>query len=123
MKEIKHPNIVNFVDSFLVGEAELWVSHTWGEERGGGEGFSVASHQAMKRWYMYSDASFFSSCPFCLGWCGTIIVAFQFLDTVVGIQLCFIIRCVYVCVCMCMPLCACMITALVWGRGRERRRV
>lgn len=28
MKEIKHPNIVNFVDSFLVGEAELWVSHT-----------------------------------------------------------------------------------------------
>ena len=27
MKEIKHPNIVNFVDSFLVGEAELWVSH------------------------------------------------------------------------------------------------
>ena len=28
MKEIKHPNIVNFVDSFLVGEAELWVSPT-----------------------------------------------------------------------------------------------
>ena len=28
MKEIKHPNIVNFVDSFLVGEAELWVSST-----------------------------------------------------------------------------------------------
>lgn len=26
MKEIKHANIVNFVDSFLVGEAELWVS-------------------------------------------------------------------------------------------------
>lgn len=26
MKEIKHPNIVNFVDSYLVGEAELWVS-------------------------------------------------------------------------------------------------
>lgn len=25
MKEIKHQNIVNFVDSFLVGEAELWV--------------------------------------------------------------------------------------------------
>ena len=32
MKEIKQQNIVNFVDSFLVGEAELWVS--W--ERGGG---------------------------------------------------------------------------------------
>ena len=30
MKEIKHPNIVNFVDSFLVGEAELWVSHSGG---------------------------------------------------------------------------------------------
>ena len=41
MKEIKHPNIVNFVDSFLVGEAELWVSHTW--EEGRGEGYSVAS--------------------------------------------------------------------------------
>lgn len=26
MKEIKQQNIVNFVDSFLVGEAELWVS-------------------------------------------------------------------------------------------------
>ena len=26
MKEIKHPNIVNFVDSYLVGESELWVS-------------------------------------------------------------------------------------------------
>ena len=26
MKEIKHPNIVNYVDSFLVGESELWVS-------------------------------------------------------------------------------------------------
>lgn len=25
MKEIKHPNIVNFVDSYLVGESELWV--------------------------------------------------------------------------------------------------
>ncbi len=25
MKEIQHPNIVNFVDSFLVGESELWV--------------------------------------------------------------------------------------------------
>ena len=26
MKEIKQENIVNFVDSFLVGESELWVS-------------------------------------------------------------------------------------------------
>lgn len=26
MKEIKHSNIVNFVDSYLVGESELWVS-------------------------------------------------------------------------------------------------
>lgn len=25
MKEIKHPNIVNFLDSYLVGESELWV--------------------------------------------------------------------------------------------------
>ncbi len=25
MKEIKQPNIVNFVDSYLVGETELWV--------------------------------------------------------------------------------------------------
>ena len=25
MKEIKQQNIVNFVDSFLVGESELWV--------------------------------------------------------------------------------------------------
>ncbi|XP_064393748.1 serine/threonine-protein kinase PAK 1-like [Halichondria panicea] len=25
MKEIKHPNIVNYVDSYLVGESELWV--------------------------------------------------------------------------------------------------
>ena len=28
MKEIKQQNIVNFVDSFLVGETELWVSET-----------------------------------------------------------------------------------------------
>lgn len=34
MKEIKQQNIVNFVDSFLVGEAELWVR--WERERGGG---------------------------------------------------------------------------------------
>lgn len=26
MKEIKQANIVNFVDSYLVGETELWVS-------------------------------------------------------------------------------------------------
>lgn len=26
MKEIKQPNIVNFLDSYLVGESELWVS-------------------------------------------------------------------------------------------------
>lgn len=25
MKEIKQPNIVNFLDSYLVGESELWV--------------------------------------------------------------------------------------------------
>ena len=31
MKEIKHPNIVNFVDSYLVGESELWVSKAGGE--------------------------------------------------------------------------------------------
>ncbi len=35
MKEIKHPNIVNYVDSFLVGEAELWVSWRGGGGRGG----------------------------------------------------------------------------------------
>lgn len=30
MKEIKQANIVNFVDSYLVGETELWVS--WGRQ-------------------------------------------------------------------------------------------
>ena len=41
MKEIKQQNIVNFVDSFLVGEAELWVSWEKGEGREGGRGRKV----------------------------------------------------------------------------------
>ena len=27
MKENKHRNVVNYLDSYLVGESELWVSH------------------------------------------------------------------------------------------------
>ena len=27
MKDIKHPNIINFLDTYLVKESELWVSH------------------------------------------------------------------------------------------------
>ena len=38
MKEIKQPNIVNFLDSYLVGESELWVREEGrGGERGGRE--------------------------------------------------------------------------------------
>lgn len=33
MKEIKHPNIVNFVDSYLVGESELWVRQLFNVEK------------------------------------------------------------------------------------------
>jgi len=28
MKENKHRNVVNYLDSYLVGESELWVSWT-----------------------------------------------------------------------------------------------
>lgn len=41
MKEIKQPNIVNFLDSYLVGESELWVR--------GEEGKSIQT----KYMYMY----------------------------------------------------------------------
>ena len=29
MKENKHRNVVNYLDSYLVGESELWVSRIW----------------------------------------------------------------------------------------------
>ena len=64
---------------------------------GEGEKVIVASSSSYEEMV---QRCFISSCPFCLGWCGTIIVAFQFLDTIVGIQLCFIIFCVYACVCL-----------------------
>lgn len=41
MKEIKQANIVNFVDSYLVGETELWVSTGGREEGCGCEGSCV----------------------------------------------------------------------------------
>ena len=28
MQELRHKNIVNYIDSFLVNDEELWVRHT-----------------------------------------------------------------------------------------------